>query len=434
LDDWRSVDQSTAWEQSDDWREFIEMEAQGERIREKFDQSGKPSGIAATPFGWPDPATIPKRRWLLGYWLLRGEVTAIVAPGGVGKSMFTSAIALSVASGREFLDKPLPEGAQGAWLWNLEDDRDELTRQVTACALLHDISETECAGRLWVDSGLEMGLCTAIEGPDGFQLIEPVFEALKAEIERRSISVLIVDPFVSSHSIGENDNSLIDKVAKRWKRLASETGSSVVLVHHTKKMGGREVRAEDSRGAVALINAARSTLVLNPMTSEEGERFCISDRAEQKRLVRVDDDKPNRAPPESAWWFRKSSVELGNGNGLEPGDNVGAAQPWSPPDPFEGLQTADLYRVQCEIDGGEWSESVQAKDWAGFAVATVLGIDPMTDKNRIKSLLRTWKHNGAFKVDKRRTDKGRDKPFLIVGDWVDPSTLPTPKSGVGNVG
>jgi hypothetical protein len=430
------------------WEEIEEMERQGQDARDRFyseDNGGTAQSsekrtksidpaIKATPFDWPDPTAIPKRRWLLGYWLLRGEITAVVAPGGAGKSMFTSALALSIASGIDFLDKPLPEGACGFWLWNLEDDRDEMARQVTACGLLHGIGREHCADRLHVDSGLEQGLCTATEGPDGFQIIEPVFEALKAEIIARGISVLSVDPFVSSHSITENDNVLVDKVSKRWKRLASETGCAIMLVHHTKKMGGREVKAEDSRGAVSLINTARATLTLNHMTAEEAERFNISDRQEQRRLVRVDDDKPNRAPPESAWWFRKTSVDLGNGEGLTPGDNVGAAAPWTPPDPFEGLSTADLYAVQVAIDGGEWGDSSAANDWAGFAVAKALAIDPMTDKARIKSLLRTWKHNGALKVDKRPTSKGRDKPYLVVGDWVDPATLPTPKSGVGNVG
>lgn len=404
---------------------------EGERLRHNALCDDVERAITATPYAWPDPADIPIRRWLFGFWLLRGEVTAIVAPGGIGKSTFTAAMALSLASGRAFLDKPLPEGACTAWLWNLEDDREEMARQVTACGLLHGIGPQQCGNHLYVDSGLEHTLCTATEDADGFRIIEPVYHALKAEIERRGVDVLIVDPFVSSHEVSENDNSKIDKVAKRWKRLASETKASIVLVHHTKKMSGREVKAEDSRGAVALINAARSTLVLNPMTADEAERFGIADKAEQRRLVRVDDDKPNRAPPEAAWWFRKASVELGNG---DPGDSVGAAEPWTAPDPFDGLSAHDLYNVQLAIDAGEWGDAVTANDWAGNAVADALGLDLETAKARIKSLLRGWKQTGALVVEKRRTPKGRDKPFLIVGNWVDPASLPTPKTGVGQVG
>lgn len=379
----------------------------------------------ATPFAWPDPASIPVRRWLFGHWLLRGEVTAVVAPGGVGKSTFTSGVALSLASGREFLDKALPEGALTAWLWNLEDDRDEMDRQIIAASLLHNVGPDDCESRLYVDSGLDQRLCTAIEDGAGFRLIEPVYERLKAEMEHRQIDVLIVDPFVSSHDIPENDNSKVDTVTKRWKRLASETKASIVLVHHTKKMSGREVKAEDSRGAVSLINTARSTLVLNQMTSEEAERFGIADKAEQRRLVRVDDDKPNRAPPEAAWWFRKTSVDLGNGDGVHrAGDSVGAASSWSPPDPFDGLSTRDLYEVQCAISSAECAENVQAKDWAGIVVAEVLELSLDTDKPRIKSLLRTWLMNNALKVERRKTANGRDKPYIIVGEWVDRATLP----------
>ncbi|MBU2340026.1 MAG: AAA family ATPase [Alphaproteobacteria bacterium] len=420
-----------------DWQERL---AELERVNEdRFepetgDYADETQRIRATPFGWPDPAKIPRRRWLFGHWLLRGEVTAIVAPGGVGKSTFTAGVALSLASGQDFLDKALPEGACTVWLWNLEDDRAELDRQFTACSLRHAVGPQDCGSRLYVDSGLDQRLCTAIEVERGLEIVEPVYANLKAEIEARGIDVLTVDPFVSSHEIDENANVLIDKVAKRWKRLASETQCSIVLVHHTKKMGGREVRAEDSRGAVALINAARSTLVLNPMSNEEAERFGITEKAERRTIIRVDDDKPNRAPPENAWWMKLESVDLGNGDGLQPSDHVGAATHWTPPDPFDGLNTRDLYNVQLAIDAGAFAENVQSKDWAGSAVAETLGFDleDRAQKERVKSLIRTWKHNGALKVE-RRHDGKRERPYLIVGEWVDPTTLSTSQSGVEKV-
>lgn len=423
----------TPAQDEDAWLEALALEGQSRWQPDDRDDDGP--RISATPFGWPDPATIPRRRWLFGRWLLRGEVTAIVAPGGVGKSTFTTGMALSLASGQPFLDKALPEGARSVWLWNLEDDREELDRQISASGLRHGVGANDCGPRLYVDSGIDQTLCTAIEGERGLEIIEPVYLAMKAQIERRCIDVLIVDPFVSSHQVSENDNGAIDKVAKRWKRLASETRCSIVLVHHTKKMGGREVRAEDSRGAVALINVARSTLVFNPMSADEAERFGITDRAEQRTIVRVDDDKPNRAPPENAWWMKLESVDLGNSDGVHPSDAVGAAVPWTPPDPFEGLSTRDLYNVQMAIEGGEFGADVQAKDWAGQPVADALGfdLDDSAHKARVKSLIKTWKANKSLKVEKRTASNGKERPFLIVGEWVDPTTLSTLKGGVEKV-
>ncbi|GAA4643970.1 helicase RepA family protein [Pontixanthobacter gangjinensis] len=390
--------------------------------------------IRATPYSWPDAASIPPRSWLLGYWYLRGEVTAIVAPGGLGKSTFTIGTALSLASGLDFLKLGQPEKTSRVWVWNLEDAKEELDRQVSACAMHHGTGPADCADRLYLDSGLDTELCTAIEGEHGFEIIEPVYVGLKAEILRRKIDVLIVDPFVSSHAISENDNRMMDKVAKRWKRLASETNSAIVLVHHTKKMGGREAKAEDGRGAVALINAARSTLVVNPMTKEEGERFGITDSTELRHFMRVDDDKPNRAPAQAATWFKKASAQLGNQDAYGRTDSVGAVERWTPPDPFDGISLRHLFDVQQLIAAGEYGANVQAMDWAGNAVAEIIGADlgDKADKARVKSLLSQWTANKAFKIETRpMPGKGRDKPFLIVGEAVEPSMLPTFKSGVG---
>ncbi|SNT22795.1 AAA domain-containing protein [Sphingomonas laterariae] len=97
------------------------------------------TAIRATPYRWPDPRSLPTRQWLLGHWLLRGEVTAIIAPGGTGKSTIGTALALSLASGQPLLGKPLPRGPQSAWIYNLEDSQDELDRQVSAACMFHGI-------------------------------------------------------------------------------------------------------------------------------------------------------------------------------------------------------------------------------------------------------------------------------------------------------
>lgn len=102
-----------------------------------------------------------------------------------------------------------------------------------------------------------------------------------------------------------------------------------MLVHHTKKLGGQKVTAEMSRGAVALINAARIALVLNRMDTEEATRFGIADDGERRRHFNVQDDKHNRAPAEDAEWYRMASVDLGNGEGIGAGDNRPNPEPRS---------------------------------------------------------------------------------------------------------
>ena len=60
---------------------------------------------------------------------------------------------------------------------------------------------------------------------------EPVVHRLIEEIRRNQIDVVIVDPFVSTHAVSENDNPAIDRVAKTWARIAHETNCAIELVH-----------------------------------------------------------------------------------------------------------------------------------------------------------------------------------------------------------
>lgn len=379
--------------------------------------------IVATPYLGRDPALIAPRPWVMGRWLLRKTVSAIVAPGGVGKSKFIAGAALSLSTGRSLLGKAVWKRPQRAWIWNLEDDGDELAREIEGAAMVHRIGAADWGDRLFVDSGLDGArLCTAIEGEGGFEIVRPTIDALTAELMEREIDVLFVDPFVSSHQVDENHNGAIDAIAKEWARVATAANCSIVLSHHTKKPGGQKITAELARGASALINAARVAMVLNRMDTEEGKRFAIEGDAERRRYFSVQDDKHNRAPAEAADWFRLESVDLGNAEeGQAYGDSVGVVTPWNPPDPFDGISEGDIYRVQVAVADGAYKASVQAKDWVGLAIAQVLDIDVADDaaKARVKSLLRTWLKNGALveSLEKCPTQR-RDKTFVRVGEWV----------------
>ncbi|MCD2324984.1 helicase RepA family protein [Sphingomonas sp. IC-56] len=377
--------------------------------------------IHATPFVWRDPRAIPVRPWVYGRWLLRGTVTAVVAPGGVGKSSFMASTVLALATGRSLLGKQVWGGPQRAWYWNLEDDGDELARQIQAAAIHHRIDQMDCGDRLFIDSALEGNeLCVAIEGAEGGAIQRPVIHALEAELRNQAVDVLIVDPFVSSHRVSENDNGLIDDVVKEWAKLAKRSGCSIVLVHHSKKLNGVKVTAEASRGASSLVAAARSTLVLNRMDEAEATKFGIENDDERRRLFTVQDDKHNRAPAEKATWFRMASQDLGNGEGAH-GDNIGVVTCWSPPDAFDGISADHLLRAQRAISAGSYRENQQATDWVGQPVGDVLGIDADSKpgKARLRQIIRTWIDNGALIVVDGKDERRKPVKFVQVGEWAD---------------
>lgn len=369
--------------------------------------------VSASPFTWRPTAEIPKRQWLYGKHLLRRFVSLDVAAGGVGKSSLKIGEALSMATGRDFYDKGLPEGPLTVWLWNLEDPHDEIERRLHATAERFKVTPDEVGDRLYVDSGRDQPLVMATEGPDGAMIMRPVVDALIAEMIERKIDVLSIDPFVSSHAVSENDNNAIDVVAREWNVVAERTGAAINLVHHVRKQNGTEATADSARGASSLIGKARSVLVYNRMTEDEAAKLNV--KAEERFFYfRVDNDKANLAPPERGDWYRMNNVDLANG------DSVGVACSWSPPDAFEGISTAHLIRFQKAIGEGKWRLDQQAKAWAGYALCPILDLNPAEkrDKARAKQIIERWIYEGALEVVKDLDDKRMEKDFVVVGRWV----------------
>ena len=374
--------------------------------------------IEASPYEWRDPVNIPKRPWIFGRWLLSGTVACVVAPGGVGKSTLLMSMALSLSSGRSFLGKAIFGDPKRVWLWNLEDDMDELSRSLQAAALHHGITYSDFEGRLFIDSAMEGAtLCTAVETKAGFELLEPIYEALTAELTRRKIDVLFVDPFVSSHAVEENHNTKIDQIAKAWGRVAKAANCCIVLVHHTSKAGSNEVSAMSARGAVALINAARSTLVLNRMDSKIAADHGISDD-EVRRYISVADDKHNRAPAEAADWFKLVPVDLGNGTSgnLDFGDSIAVVESFKLEKPSLEISDEDHNEILRVIAAGEWRDDIQAGAWVGKAFAEVLKVDlgDKRDKATIKWMKAQWLKNGLLVVVEKSDKKRVKKKFVEV--------------------
>jgi len=131
--------------------------------------------------------------------------------------------------------------------------------------------------------------------------------------------------------------------------------------------------------------------------------------------------KANLMPPvEKSDWFRFASAELGNG------DNVGVIEKWKWPSLFEEVASDDLLRVQQRIrDGDErkgfegWRENEKAQDWAGRAVAEVLGYDlgSSAAHQQVGKMLATWVKNKALKIVKRDDKKRMPRKWIEVGEW-----------------
>lgn len=375
--------------------------------------------VTATAWEWKDPATLPRRQWLYGRHYVRKYMTATFAPGGVGKSSLGIVEALSMVTGRDLLRGGVTARPLRVWLFNGEDPREELDRRIVAAMRHHSVTPEEVAGRLFVNSGRDTELILGRQDRDGVKVFEPVVGALKAEIAAHEIDVLIVDPFVSTHRMNENDNNAIEAVAKAWARLADATNASVDLVHHTRKATAgstAEPTADDGRGASALKDASRGARVLRRMTKTEAEQAGVE---EHWRYFSLGTGKENMAPPAKVRpWYRLESVGLGNGDDDGPEDNVGVVEAWAWPEPGSLVTSEQKIEILRQLRGGECREDRRSSEWAGHAIADVLGLD--TEQAgalvRVQRLLQKWLADGTLCVVERKDKSRKARRFVVVGD------------------
>lgn len=361
-----------------------------------------------TPFTLPDPNKIPRRQWLYGRHLIRKNVSVTVAPGGVGKSSLSIVQALEMCSGRRLLGE-WNAGPMNVWLFKLEDEREELNRRICAAAQCFNIEQSDLDGRLFVDSGRENDLILATQQRDSIYLNNPILDLLERRILENKIDVLIVDPFVSSHQVNEMDNGKMDIVAKAWVKLADRTNCAIELIHHTRKLNGAEATSDASRGASSLINAARSSRVLQRLCSDELEKAGVKDKTGTYFYVKR--DKANLATTGERATFRTVSVDLGQG------DTVGVVESFKMPTAFDGIGIRQLIEVQKAVDGQDYRFSEQAEDWIGYTIAEILGLDASGDRPRIKQLINTWLKSNALKKVQKKLASGKTAPVVEVGEW-----------------
>lgn len=303
------------------------------------------------------------------------------------------------------------------WYWSGEDPIEEIERRILAILIHFNIDPEEIKGRLFIDSGRETQICIAQKDKTVVNFSQDT-EALIAEIIEREVDVLIIDPFVSSHLVPENDNGAIDAVIKQYARITEKANCAIELVHHVRKTNGNELTAEDGRGASALVNGTRSARVLNVMTGTEAVTAQIE---EKYRLLyfRVGNGKTNMQPPaEKATWFKLVSVSLDNGSDMEPADNIGMVTGWKMPGVFAGRsESEDLAKACAALGPDEWAKNVQAANWAGYPISNALGLNvsDKIGKGRVSGMIKAWVEAGGLReISRRNARTGRDQVMIIA--------------------
>ena len=356
-------------------------------------ESDEPLDLGEWDFG-EDNEPIPPRGWLLGNLLCRQFLTSIFADGAVGKTALMIAMALSLATGKRLISEHVFVRCP-VLLVCFEDGKDELRRRITAAMLHHGISKTDIQGYLFVApvSRADAKLASA---KGGEMMAGKLGAALERSIARRSAGAVFLDPFVKTHSVGENDNMAIDFVVEILAELAVKLDCAICSPHHTRKGPADPGNADTGRGAGSLKDAFRLCYTLSPMSKDEADTFGMS-AEDRESLVRLDSGKVNLVRRAAdVRWFRLIGVPIGNPSELYPqGDEIQTVKCWTPPDTFAGVAAATWNAIIDEIsaghpDGRRYTNANNATDRAAWKIV-VKHIDRTEAQARV--IINTWVKN-----------------------------------------
>jgi hypothetical protein len=371
-----------------------------------------PPSKRPTPYNAPDPASIPRRAWLHDGHYIREAATTTVAPGGFGKTSLLLHDAICMV-------------AKGLHVWFVsgEDPKDEIDRRIAAHCKHHNIDLSKLPGRLYVDDRTMFSLFIARSPrPASVQFDDQSLAQFAAAIVADKIDVVILDPFVSFHSVPENDNGAIDAVVKRLASIAHINKCCVEISHHVRKpfQGQASITVDDARGGGAIINAVRSGRVINRMSQHEAETAGIADD-KRASYLRIDKGKRNMAPPEAASWFRIVGVIIGND------DNVQAIEPWVFPR-AEQPTADDLLWLKATVKNKRYGADPRQTDWLGIAVAEHFGRDRDDKKDLawIKGTISNWIKDKVIRRVNRLNEQKKERGFYEVVETDSAPITPAP--------
>lgn len=278
-----------------------------------------------------DIDALPPRPWIAKGYLMRGKLTALIAPGSAGKSLLTLQWAVALAGGIGSLIG-MPALAQHRVLMvNGEDERHEQRLRIGAIAKHFNLDMEDIGSRINILSTSSDPLTLiSKQGSRGALHHAKHLAYLEDHIRRSRYDVVCIDPLIEVHEAEENSNSEMKFVMAALRGIAERTDTAICLVHHSSKppggsSDGHTGNASASRGASAIINSVRIALTLFPMSEKDAEALEVLP-ADRHRYARLDDAKTNLTLQNPhARWFEKVSVHVGAGN-----ESIGVFVPWTP--------------------------------------------------------------------------------------------------------
>jgi hypothetical protein len=264
----------------------------------------------------PQAGQTTPTKWLVKSLLVQREMTMLVGPGGVGKSMLLIALSIHAATGRDFGAFKIAEPFD-VLLYNSEDNSHWNAGRTHSACQLYNIDFQHVRQHFMVMSQDYGKHFTLVEYSDRKMQIPPDTIRFFSEYRNKhpNCKLIAMDPLRKIlRGINENDNAQMSEAMLHLHIFAQELDVSLIVTHHTAKnvMQRKDLDPNSpdlSVGAGSVVS--RSRLVANMLPQMDYDRI---EQGRHNEYFSLRISKSNHGPMTDPSWFARRIVHHVNGD------------------------------------------------------------------------------------------------------------------------
>ena len=229
-----------------EWASVEEAPSDGPTVAPATSVAGKPSRGSRLREGGPRFLSVaavlalPEPEWLVDGTIPKNAVGQLYGPSGGMKSFVALDIAMSVASGKNWMGRAV---AQGPVVYVAGEGVSGYKKRMIASLKYHGFGPGDLPDFRLADDAVQLR-----EEPT----LDHFIERVEAEFTSRSLALIVFDTQARcTVGIEENSNTEMGRVVQALDKIRRSTGATVLLVHHTGKKGGDDRGASAVKGAVS---------------------------------------------------------------------------------------------------------------------------------------------------------------------------------------
>ncbi|MEH2242349.1 AAA family ATPase [Nostoc sp.] len=218
------------------------------------------------------------RKWLLGGILAQATTALVIADGGVGKTKWLYDLLHCIASGQNWNGFPASSDGRRVLIYQGDESKSDMIQALNKRGFKKDTVVRE---RTEVRFGWNTDAMPT--------LYEDAAEFRPAIVMIDSLT------FANRYSLYDENRTEYSRPILELNKFASETGITVVIVHHTNKNG-------QSRGATAIRNAVSEVIKL--------EKDTIPGANPQEKILTIEKSRSRRFPASYRLFFNEEDFSF----------------------------------------------------------------------------------------------------------------------------